>query len=101
MTTRKPYPSDVSDEEWAFVAPYLALVREDGPRFACTLATFGGQSTRSEGNHTGLPHPAIHAGERLSGRLRRGEAQEGCEGTRGGGYPGTPARVACDTSQRA
>jgi hypothetical protein len=27
--SRKPYPSDVSDEEWAFVAPYLALVRED------------------------------------------------------------------------
>src|SRR5215207_11625221 len=26
---RKPYPSDVSDEEWAFVAPYLALCRED------------------------------------------------------------------------
>ncbi len=29
---RKPYPSDVSDvsdEEWAFVAPYLALIRED------------------------------------------------------------------------
>ena len=32
MTTRKPYPSDVSDEEWAFVAPYLALVREDAPQ---------------------------------------------------------------------
>src|SRR5215207_7765867 len=29
MASRKPYPSDVSDEEWAFVAPYLALVRED------------------------------------------------------------------------
>ncbi len=29
METRKPYPSDVSDEEWFFVAPYLALVRED------------------------------------------------------------------------
>ena len=29
MATRKPYPSDVSDEEWTFVAPYLALVRED------------------------------------------------------------------------
>ncbi|MBA2693576.1 MAG: IS5/IS1182 family transposase, partial [Rubrobacter sp.] len=27
MATRKPYPSDVSDEEWHFVAPYLALVR--------------------------------------------------------------------------
>ncbi len=29
---RKPYPTDVSDEEWAFVAPYLALVREDAPQ---------------------------------------------------------------------
>ena len=27
--SRKPYPTDVSDEEWAFVTPYLALVRED------------------------------------------------------------------------
>jgi transposase len=26
---RKPYPTDVSDEEWAFVAPYLTLLRED------------------------------------------------------------------------
>ncbi|MCA1683861.1 MAG: IS5 family transposase, partial [Actinobacteria bacterium] len=32
MSTRKPYPSDVSDEEWAFAAPYLALVREDSPQ---------------------------------------------------------------------
>ncbi len=32
MATRKPYPSDVSDEEWAFVVPYLALVREDAPQ---------------------------------------------------------------------
>jgi transposase len=31
-TPRKPYPSDVSDEEWTFVAPYLALVREDAPQ---------------------------------------------------------------------
>jgi transposase len=29
MTTRKPYPSDVTDEEWAFVAPDLSLVPED------------------------------------------------------------------------
>src|ERR687895_876531 len=29
MASRKPYPSDVSDEEWAFAAPHLALVRED------------------------------------------------------------------------
>jgi transposase len=28
MTARKPYPSDVSDEEWTLVAPYLTLLRE-------------------------------------------------------------------------
>src|SRR4051794_10258976 len=27
--TRKAYPSDVSDEEWALVAPYLCLLPED------------------------------------------------------------------------
>src|ERR671916_1446348 len=32
MPTRKPYPTDVSEEEWAFVAPYLALVRADAPQ---------------------------------------------------------------------
>lgn len=30
--TRKPYPTDVSDEEWAFVAPYLTLMIEDAPQ---------------------------------------------------------------------
>ncbi len=34
---RKHYPSDVSDEEWAFVAPYLALVREETHSSACTI----------------------------------------------------------------
>ena len=28
----KGYRSDVSDEEWAFVAPYLTLIREDSPQ---------------------------------------------------------------------
>ena len=32
MPNRKPYPTDVSDEEWAFVSPYLALLREDAPQ---------------------------------------------------------------------
>src|SRR5919204_183783 len=31
-TNRKPYPSDVSDEEWALVAPYLTLMTEDAPQ---------------------------------------------------------------------
>jgi transposase len=30
--SRKPYPTDVSDDEWAFVAPYLTLVRADAPQ---------------------------------------------------------------------
>lgn len=29
---RQSYPSDVSDEEWSFVAPYLTLLREDVPQ---------------------------------------------------------------------
>ena len=28
-SARKPYPSDVSDEEWALVAPYLTLLPEE------------------------------------------------------------------------
>lgn len=28
----EPYPSDVSDEEWAFCVPYLSLMREDAPQ---------------------------------------------------------------------
>src|SRR5205823_7500957 len=36
MTTetrdRQPYPSDVSDDEWALVAPYLTLMTEDAPQ---------------------------------------------------------------------
>lgn len=31
-TARNAYPSDVTDDEWAFLAPYLALVREDAPQ---------------------------------------------------------------------
>ena len=30
--TRKSYPSDVSEEEWAFCARYLTLMREDAPQ---------------------------------------------------------------------
>src|SRR5207237_10410880 len=28
---KMPYPSDVSDDEWAFVAPYLTLMTETAP----------------------------------------------------------------------
>ena len=39
--SRRPYPSDVSDEEWAFVAPYLTLMREDAPQRAHDLREVG------------------------------------------------------------
>jgi transposase len=29
---RQPYPSDVRDDEWAFVAPYLTLMTEEAPQ---------------------------------------------------------------------
>lgn len=31
MDVREPYPTDVSDEEWGFVAPYLTLIDEHAP----------------------------------------------------------------------
>jgi len=31
-THRDAYPSDVSDEEWALVAPYLTLMKDDAPQ---------------------------------------------------------------------
>lgn len=31
-TTRKSYPSDVSDAEWEFLLPYLTLMRSDAPQ---------------------------------------------------------------------
>lgn len=34
---RRPYPSMISDEEWAFVVPYLTLCREDAPQRAYPL----------------------------------------------------------------
>jgi transposase len=44
MTTlRTPYPSDVSDDEWAFVAPYLILLSEDaGQRTYSLREVFNG-----------------------------------------------------------
>ena len=32
MENRKPYPTDVSDEEWALAAPYLTLMTPDAPQ---------------------------------------------------------------------
>jgi len=29
---RKPYPSDITDDEWVFIAPYLTLMTENAPQ---------------------------------------------------------------------
>lgn len=36
-TKRQPYPSDVSDQEWEFCAPYLTLMKEEAPQRAHDL----------------------------------------------------------------
>src|SRR5215510_11952933 len=36
---RKAYPTDVNDDEWALVAPYLTLMTEDAPQRAHSLRT--------------------------------------------------------------
>jgi transposase len=32
MKNQRSYPTDIIDEEWAFVAPYLTLMKEDAPQ---------------------------------------------------------------------
>jgi len=40
---RNPYPTDVSDDEWAFVAPYFTLLPEDaGQRTYSLCEVFNG-----------------------------------------------------------
>jgi transposase len=40
---RKAHASDVTDDEWAFVAPYLTLMTEDAPqRMHCLREVFNG-----------------------------------------------------------
>ena len=63
---RIPYDSDVSDEEWAFVAPYLTLMREDAPQRRHPLrALFNGLRyiTRTGLQWRYMPHdlPPWHA----------------------------------------
>ena len=50
---RKPYATDVSDDEWAFAAPYLTLMREDAPQRAhCLREVFNGMRYVAKGGVT-------------------------------------------------
>ena len=53
MAAVRTYSSDVNDEEWAFVAPYLCLMREDAPQRDYALrALFSALRNLA---HTGCP----------------------------------------------
>lgn len=53
MSLNRHYPSDVSDDEWSFAAPYLALLREEAPQRTYSLrALFNGLRYLA---HTGCP----------------------------------------------
>jgi transposase len=54
---RKPYASDVSNDEWALVAPYLALLPEDaGQRHHALRKVFDGLSYIIKTGAPGRPH---------------------------------------------
>src|SRR5260221_11933881 len=56
---RKNYPSDVSDDEWAFVAPYLTLMKDDASQREHSLReVFNGLrwTGRSGGSWRLMPH---------------------------------------------
>ncbi len=70
MSNRKRYPSDVGDEEWAFLTPYLALIRVTSPQREHPLReVFNGLRRvvktglpwrlESQGPGGGLAHPAL------------------------------------------
>jgi transposase len=51
MPTREPSPREVTDDEWAFVAPYRTLVRENARR--------QGYTARRRVVKTGRPWPYL------------------------------------------
>jgi len=56
---RQSYPSDVSDDEWTFVAPYLTLMKADAPQRDYPLReVFNGLRyvVRSGGTWRMMPH---------------------------------------------
>src|SRR5271169_1420950 len=115
---RSGYPSDVSDEEWSFVAPYLALCREDalqrdyqlrdvfnGLRYVAKtgnqwrfmpndLPPFCRAQRPAHGHDSRQPHLAVNTGIRCARWLRWSQAPQGIEGSRGSGYTGPSAGLA-------
>src|ERR687885_726941 len=111
MEPRRPYPSDISNEKCAVVAPYLALIAEDAPQRVHPLrevfdglrwAVRAGATWRMRPHDLPLGTPSIRASPALiQSRLRRAQEEERLENAPGGGYPRTPACLAYDACERA
>jgi hypothetical protein len=81
---RQRYPSDVSDEEWALVAPYWTLMREDAPQRDNRLREgFNGQCwiSRTGAHWRMIPTDPAAVGDDLSASTAVAESR----GVRGDG----------------
>src|ERR1700724_2741518 len=105
---RGGYPSDVTDEEWAFVLPYLLLCREDSPQRKFDLRTVFNAVryvARTGGQWRSLPHdlpPWYVVYQQMQRWLRAGCFESLVEDTRSllrewGGRKGQPTAVVIDS----
>ena len=89
-TTRKPYPSDVSDVEWEYVVPYLTLLPLDAEQRHHDLRTL----LRVAQGRNAEPSAAIFAGRTLQSTPASG-ARAGYDGHKK--KKGSKIHVAMDT----
>ncbi len=108
MADHGGYPSDVTDEEWAFVLPYLLLCREDSPQRKYDLRTVFNAVryvARTGGQWRFLPHdlpPGYVVYQQMQRWLRAGCFELLVEDVRSllrewGGRKGQPTAVAIDS----
>src|SRR3954453_18458638 len=89
---RKPYPSDVTDEEWDLVAPSLTLMTEDAPQREHDLReVFNGMRYVVRGGHDAQRPAAVVC------RVPAGAGVDRCRRVRGddpgpAADPAAPAR---------
>jgi hypothetical protein len=100
------YLTDVSDEEWEFVLPYLLLSCADQPESAARSAGVvqRGAVHREDRQPVALdaarPASLASAGVGRTGRIRWGQAAQGIQGAHRGRYAGPPDGAAGDTGDR-
>jgi hypothetical protein len=73
MTERKPYPTDVSDEEWSLVAPDLTLMNEAAPQRRYGLREMFNALRAMKGEKSGMNAPGSF--ERMDRFARSGDQE--------------------------